>query len=267
MLLEALPIFNGMKTKKIIIGNWKANPLSQKDALKLAKGFQKIASRLKQVETVICVPYMYALSLGKLSRKIAVGVQDVFWTEHGARTGEITPDMLQAAGITYVIVGHSERRALGETDEMVNKKIKACLKFGVTPIVCVGETVRDKNMNYLKTLKNQIKETFKRVQKRDLEKVIIAYEPVWAISTSKKRHNATAADSLEMVIYIKKVLTDLFKDQKTVERIPFIYGGSANAKNAEEFLSDGGVVGLLPGHASLDAKEFGAMLLVAEKTA
>ena len=250
--------------KKIIIGNWKMNPVSSKDAEKLFISIVKFLNRKTRTEVVICPPFLYLENLKSSSRtkKISLGAQDAFWAEIGAFTGEVSPDMLYNFSARYVILGHSERRTLGETNETVNKKIKAALSAGLIPVLCVGESVRDESHDYFDLVKTQLGECLSGVKKTSVAKIIIAYEPVWAISSTINRKDATSADCLEMIIFIRKILTDKFGSESKKMRI--IYGGSANEKDAEDFLRNGGVDGLLVGRASLDAKKFIEIVKICE---
>ena len=258
-------------SRKIVIGNWKMNPLSLKEAEKLFIDVMKSVSSIKKTEIVICPPFIYIESLKKIFsrrsrvldlKKIFLGAQDAFYEEKGAFTGEISTEMLSNLGIKYIILGHSERRALGEENADVNKKVKTVLSLGLVPIVCFGENIRDENHEYLNFVKNQIEEGLNGVSKNLISKIIIAYEPVWALSSTVDRKDAIPADSLEMVIFIRKILSDKFGPDAVRARI--IYGGSANEKDAEDFLKNGGVDGLLPGRASLDVKKFVEIIKICE---
>jgi len=250
-------------SKKIIIGNWKMNPLSLEEAEKLFSSVAKEISRIKKTEIVICSPFLYLERLKKLSRKISLGAQDAFLGDVGAFTGEISTEMLYNLGVKYVILGHSERRAMGEGNNDINKKIKSALASGLRPILCVGESVRDENHGYFNLVKTQLEECLVGISRNSISKIIIAYEPIWAISSTLERRDATPEDSKEMSIFIRKILSDKFGPDARKMRI--IYGGSANEKDAGSFLKDGGVDGLLPGRASLDAKKFAAIINIAEK--
>jgi len=241
-------------SKKIIIGNWKMNPRSLKEAEKLFNDVAKNVSMIKKTEIVVCPPFLYAEKLKHISKKIILGAQDAFWIDVGAFTGEISAEMLYNIGVRYVVLGHSEKRALGETDIDINKKIKASLAAGLRPVLCVGETIRDPDHNYFNLIKTQLEVCLEGISKNSAPKIIIAYEPVWAISTTKDHKDATADDSREMAIFIRKILFDKFG--KDMSQIRIVYGGSVNEKTAEDFLKNGGVNGLLVGRASLDAKKF-----------
>ena len=248
---------------KIIIGNWKMNPRSLREAEKLYSDVAKSLPHLKFTRVVICPPYPYLEKLKKYSRRIVLGAQDSFWDEGGAYTGEVSSEMLYSLGVQYVILGHSERRALGENDVSINKKIKSALSAGLTPVVCVGEKERDTNHEYFSTVKAQVEMCLKGISKNLISKIIIAYEPVWALSTTTGRHDATPADAREMATYIRRVLTDLFGvEVARAERI--IYGGSVNRKDVGGFISEGGVDGVLPGRASLDPEEFIEIVKICE---
>ena len=251
--------------KKIIVGNWKMNPRSSKEAEKLLKNVTKSVSRVKNTDVVVCPPFLYLeklKSISRRSRKVVLGAQDLFWEDVGAFTGEIGGEMLYDLGVRYVIVGHSERRALGEDANDINKKVKSALHAGLCPILCVGENIRDENHNYFNLVKEQVKSCLDGVSKNSVSKIIVAYEPIWAISSTQNRKDATPADCREMAIFIRKVLTDKFGMEASKIRV--IYGGSANEKDAREFLKDGGVDGLLPGRASLDAKKFAEIVKICD---
>ncbi len=248
--------------RKIIVGNWKMNPVSLKEAEKLFSGVAKAVSGVKKNDLVICPPFLYIEKLKKLSKKIILGAQDAFGKDVGAFTGEISVEMLYNVGARYVIVGHSERRALGESDEEINKKIKASLSVGLLPILCVGESERDENHSYFNLVKNQLEECLSGISKNSISKIIVAYEPVWAISTTPNRRDANASDSLEMSIFIRKILADRFGSD--AHKVRIIYGGSVNEKDALEFLKHGGVDGLLVGKASLDVKKFTEIVKICE---
>lgn len=239
--------------KKIIVGNWKMNPLTLKEAEKLFSGVAKGISGIKKTEVVICPPLLYLEKLKKISRKIILGAQNTFLGDVGAFTGEISSEMLYDIGVKYVILGHSERRAMGENNSDINKKIKSSLVAGLRPVLCVGESVRDENHGYFNLVKMELEECLAGIPKNSISKIIIAYEPIWAISSTPNRKDATSDDSREMSIFIRKVLSDKFGEETAKVRI--IYGGSVTEKDAGDFLKNGGVDGLLPGRASLDAKK------------
>ncbi len=248
--------------RKLIVGNWKMNPQSIKEAEILFNNTKNLVSGVKNVEVVICPPYPFLNIAKKIkSKKIILGAQNVGAEQSGAYTGEVSALMLRDMGVKYVIVGHSERRALGETNEIINKKIIFLLKTKLTPILCVGETVRQNDGSYLQIVKEQLSKCLSGIQKNNLKQIVIAYEPVWALSSTENRHDATPHDFEEMKIYIRKILADMFS-ASTAMSVRIIYGGSVNKNNALAFL-DASADGLLPGKSSLEAKNFGEIVKVA----
>ena len=247
------------KKKKLIVANWKMNPSSGAEA-RVLFGREKLAGgKLEQVETVICPPFPYlGLFSNSGTTRVSLGAQDVFWANSARATGEVSPEMLHDLGVSYVIIGHSERRALGETDEVVSKKLKAVLSERLIPIVCVGEKERDPDGKYFALLKTQIVASFAGTTRSQFRDICIAYEPLWAIGKSAKE----AMDPrgvLEMAIFIQRVLADTFGEEAA--KLPrILYGGSVEESNTASILADGGVSGLLVGHASLDAEGFVKML-------
>ncbi len=241
--------------KKLIVANWKMNPKSQKEAEILFKNITKGVKNIKNTEIVVCLSFLFLSGIKKLkNKKIILGAQNVASEQSGAYTGEISSEMLYDAGVKYVIVGHSERRALGETNEIINKKLIQSLKSKLIPILCVGESVRSHDGFYLAQVREQLSLCLLGIPKNQIKQVVIAYEPVWALSSTSDRHDATPHDFEEMKIYIRKILSDIF-GQNMVSSVRIIYGGSANKDNAESFLAIG-ADGLLPGKASLDYKNF-----------
>ncbi|MFH1608748.1 MAG: triose-phosphate isomerase [Patescibacteria group bacterium] len=250
-------------SKKIIIGNWKMNPVSYKQAEKLFIVTAKSVLKIKKTDILICPPVLFLDKLKKFSRKLNLGVQNIFYEESGAYTGEISADMAYDIGARYVILGHSERRAIfGETNEDINKKIKSALFAGLVPVVCVGEKERDENHLYLGFIKEQLEICFKNILKSSLSKIIIAYEPVWAIGKNATRE-ASPEEFNEISIFIKKVLSDKF-GVDFVSKMRIIYGGSAHPKNILSFLQEGHADGFLVGRDSLDAGKFSEIINITE---
>ncbi len=253
-----------MKHPKLIVGNWKMNPETVEEAKKIFTSIRKAADEQKRVTTVICPPALYLTDLTRLakrSKRVYVGAQDVSHERKGAFTGEISPAMVGNVGVGYSIIGHSERRALGETDEIVNRKLHALLETNMKAILCVGEKTRDSEGAYLSFLKNQIKNSIARVEKRKLDRIIIAYEPVWAIGR-KDFKAMDAHDIHETVIFIRKTLIEHYGSDMA-NFVPVLYGGSINLENARDILYRGEVAGLLVGRSSLVTKEFGEILRMA----
>ncbi len=244
---------------KIVIANWKMNPQSQKEAEVLFKAVSLSGKNLKKNKIIICPSFPHLFIFKKLkSKKILLGAQNVATESEGAKTGEISPLILKDMGVLYVIVGHSERRQMGENDEIINKKILNLLKNKMVPILCVGEKKRDHDGFYLSYVREQIKSCLNGVSSLNMKNIIIAYEPIWAISSSKERE-ATASEFTEMKIFIKKTLSDLYSG-KIAHSIPIIYGGSVNPLNAQSFVLQGEADGLLVGRDSLNAKKFEAII-------
>ncbi|MCF7833990.1 MAG: triose-phosphate isomerase [Candidatus Pacebacteria bacterium] len=247
--------------KKIIVGNWKMNPVSLKEAEKIFSGIAKGFAVLKKTQVIICPPALFLEKLKKVSTKISLGSQDAFWEESGAFTGEISASMLDTLGVRYTIVGHSEQRHK-YTDEEINRKVRGCLASGIIPILCVGETERDADHKYLNFVKQQVESALDKVSKNSLAKVIIAYEPIWAIGKTAVRE-ATSAEFLEMSLLIKKVLNDKFGKSAT-DTVKILYGGSVNTKNALDFLENGKADGLLVGRESLNPAKFTEIIKTSE---
>ena len=247
--------------KKLVIGNWKMNPVSLKDAEKLFTSIAKNLKNIKKTEVVIAPPYVFIEKLSKIKTgKVKLGAQNVFWEKSGAFTGEISFEMLENMKVKYVILGHSERRAMGETNTEINKKIKSVFSAGMTPVLCVGEKDRDENHEYLNVISNQITECLFGLSKNNITDVVIAYEPVWAIGKGAVRE-ATPAEFLEVSIFIKKVLSDKFKNSN----VTMLYGGSVHPENSEEFLIEGNADGFLVGRDSLDPKNFLEIIKITEE--
>lgn len=248
-------------TNILAVGNWKMNPVKKKDAENLAKDIKKVAQKYKKVTAVLCPPAPYADvvggALGRV-KNLALGAQDMSWQEKGSRTGHVSPLMLKDLGATYAIIGHSELRELGETDEVINKKVRTALLYGITPIVCIGERERDENGFYLGVIHKQIESALQGVLKKDFSSIIFAYEPIWAIGKSA-RDAMTPHDLYEMSLYIKKTIAGL--SSKTIAmNMRVLYGGSVEGENAGALFEGGDVNGFLIGHASIVPSEFESIL-------
>ena len=251
MLIDTLA--KGLR-KTVIAGNWKMNKTpSEAKAL-----IDEIAPQVADVpcEVVCCVPYVdlaVAIEAAK-DTNIKIGAQNCHWAESGAFTGEISTGMLKELGVEYVVIGHSERRQyFGETDETVNKRVKAALAAGLKPIVCVGELLWERECGITKeVISRQIKLDLWDVPEAELKNVVIAYEPVWAIGTGK---TATADQAEEVCEFIRNCLKLLYSVE-TAESVSIQYGGSMNENNAAELLMKPNVDGGLIGGASLVAEKF-----------
>lgn len=248
----------GMKKKenKIVIANWKMNPASLKEAKALFSKVGRACSKLRRVEVVACPPFIF---LNNLSGKfLKLGAQDVFYENDGRFTGEISPRMLISSGTSHVIVGHSERRELGESDEVISKKVYSVVNAGLKAVLCVGEKDRDGEGKYFEFLKNQIKQSLSSVPSRFMKNIIIAYEPIWAIG--RKASDSMKPQAIrETAIFIKKILSDIY-DQQIASEALILYGGSVETENVGAIISDGGVSGVLVGHKSLEVDDFIKML-------
>ena len=242
--------------KPLIVANWKCNPTTRGEAQQLFQSVQKGIKNIKNVEVIICPPFIYIPKFQHSNiPTIKLGAQDVFWEGKGDFTGEISPLMLKNLGCKYVIIGHSERRRyLKETDEMINRKLKTALKFNLRPILCVGDKSRESKED-IKEIDLQLKKDLKGLEKSTLSKLIITYEPIWAISTTRASVVATPEDARKGALYIKKTLDKLF-GKDSAQKIKILYGGSVNGKNINSFIYDAQMDGVLVGAASLDSREF-----------
>ncbi|MGG0643353.1 triose-phosphate isomerase [Sporosarcina gallistercoris] len=244
--------------KPIIAGNWKM----YKTMDEAVAFVEALAGKLKEsdkAETVICPPAPYLATLVEKSEglPIRIGAQTMHEEAEGAFTGEISPAMLKSIGVEFVVIGHSERRQyFNETDESVNRKVKSAFEHQLTPIVCVGETLEQRESNATSAIvSEQVKKAFAGVSETDAASAIVAYEPVWAIGTGR---TATAEDANEVCGQIRAVLTELYSDS-VAQAIRIQYGGSVKPGNIEELLSMSDIDGALVGGASLDPESFAAL--------
>lgn len=247
----------------LIVGNWKMNPATIGQARKLFLSARKELGRKKlRTEVAVAPPFPFIVELQRLSpsQRIRLAAQDVHFERTGAHTGEVSLPMLKSVGVSAVIVGHSERRAAGESDDEIYQDMQAIFKSNVTAIVCVGETKRDTQGHYFTFVENQLRSALKNLPKTKLRQLVIAYEPVWAIGTGKV---ATPEDVHEMKLFIQKVIADRF-GRAAIPKVRILYGGSVKKKNAKELLTTGQVDGFLIGGASLKPKEFGGIIQIAE---
>ncbi len=238
--------------KSLIIANWKCNPSTLAQAKALFAKINQGVARQKKSKIVVCPPPVFLGFFTQKPGKIFLGAQDAFWQE-GPFTGESSFNMLKSIGCKYAIVGHSERRKRGESDKEVNNKIKAALSVGIAPVLCVGETFTEReNQKTPIVLRKQIQEGLTGVAKGRVGEVIIAYEPVWAIGTGNP---CRPEEAMSMKIFIKKFLSQNY-GKNISSKTKVLYGGSAKAANAGEYVIEAGMDGLLVGGASLKAKEF-----------
>lgn len=246
--------------KKIIAANWKMNPTTLAEAQEILERADEYLGTLddrKEFTLIFCAPFVFLEEVAKylgtshLAHQASLGAEDIATEDSGALTGEVSGPMLQKLGVRHVIIGHSERRwKLGESDEVTNKKLKAALRNELIPIVCIGEKVRDENFKDF--LRNQITATFAGLTPDDLGKCIVAYEPVWAISSNPGAKPDTPESAVESISAIKEILNTA----------PCLYGGSVNSGNVRSFLSKDEVDGVLIGGASVDKEEFVKILSI-----
>lgn len=242
--------------KKLIVANWKMNPQTVDEARRLVASFEhRMQAVSDHTEVVICPPFVYLPALMHYTHGVQLGAQNVSWAQSGALTGEISAGQLKQWNVNYVILGHSERRLyLGETDSIVNAKIAAAIKNKITPIVCLGgeEGAIKSEMKTLVT-KQFIKVT-KDLDKKQLEKIVYVYEPVWAISTMKKSEPATGEHAYELISHIYELLEK--RVGKAARNVRVLYGGTVNQDNVHEYAKFSLIDGALVGAASLDSDNF-----------
>lgn len=241
--------------KAIIAGNWKMNK-TVKEAKELIKELKPLVKKAK-ADVVVCVPFVNLPAVVEACKgsNIKVGAQNVHWAESGAFTGEISADMLLAIGVEYVIIGHSERRQyFGETDETVNKRTLTALAKNLKPIVCIGETLEERENSKVKeVLERQTKKALENVKAADIKNLVIAYEPVWAIGTGK---TATAEEANASIKLIRDTVKALYNKKVAEEDLRIQYGGSMNPTNVKGLMSEKEIDGGLIGGASLKAEKF-----------
>ena len=250
--------------KTIIAGNWKMNKTAS-DTRAFAEELKGLLPRSKWCDIVVCVPSVdisAAVRAFKDSR-VAVGAQNVYFEKSGAYTGEVSAEMLADLGVKYVIIGHSERRALfGETDEIVNKKVHAALDAGLSPIICVGESLTQREMGVtMELIALQLKSALAGVNAEQVRRCVIAYEPIWAIGTGK---TATGEQAAEVCTFIRATIRSLY-GARIARSVTVQYGGSMKGENAGELLSHEDIDGGLIGGASLKSDQFIAIIHAANQ--
>jgi triosephosphate isomerase len=249
-----------MARTKLIAGNWKMNPAGDSEALDLLRQLKSRLAPFTRSDIAVMPPFtMIPLAAQVLKdTRIALGAQNLHWAESGTFTGEISAPMIKAAGCRYVIIGHSERRQFfGETDETVRQKIQAASKAGLIPIVCVGETLTQREGGQAQTVvREQVTRALSGLDESILQNLVLAYEPIWAIGTGR---NATPAQAQEMHRFIRDLLADTAAEAPT-EGLRILYGGSVKPDNARELLGQADIDGALVGGASLKAETFAAII-------
>jgi triosephosphate isomerase (TIM) len=247
----------------VVAGNWKMYT-NTAEAETLVRNLAPLVSGIGNVEVAVCPPFPYLMPVAKALQgtAIKVGGQNMHWEDEGAFTGEVSPRMLKDAGCYFVILGHSERRQyFGETDEKINRKIRKALSTGLRPIVCVGETLAEREAGTTeKVIRTQLEGCFQGLTQADMNSIVIAYEPVWAIGTGK---TATPEQAQEVHRFIRAWISGAF-GKDTAESIRIQYGGSVKPDNAKALMSQPDIDGALVGGASLKADGFAAIVRAAE---
>jgi triosephosphate isomerase len=252
-----------MKKKPLIAGNWKMYKTAS-EAVALVQTIKAATHTISDVTIVVCPPFT---ALGKVSElladcRIELGAQNMYSAPEGAFTGEISPTMLKDVGCRYVILGHSERRQyFREDDILIHEKVKTALKYSLVPIVCVGETLAEReSRTHFDVVKTQFDESLGRLEKDDIAKVVIAYEPVWAIGTGK---TATPDQAEQMHSYIRRLISERY-GQEIGTKIPLLYGGSVKPDNTRSLMEKPNIDGALVGGASLKAESFAQIIQEAQ---
>jgi triosephosphate isomerase (TIM) len=244
-----------MMRKRIIAGNWKMHK-TLTEAVHFVEEVKRLVPPAEQVDTVICAPFLFLERLVQnvQGSDLKIGAQNMHFEDKGAFTGEISPVALKDIGVTYVIIGHSERREMfAETDETVNKKVLAAFKHGLIPIVCCGETLEQRESGKTNDIVGmQVKRALAGLTVEQVKQVVIAYEPIWAIGTGK---SSTAEDANKVCGHIRSILADIFSEE-VAQAVRIQYGGSVKPENIREFLAQEHIDGALVGGASLDPKSF-----------
>ncbi len=242
--------------KTVVAGNWKMNK-NLSEAVELISGLKNGLNEFTpNCEVIICPPFTNLETAGTIIKNSAIklGAQNMYFEDSGAYTGEISADMLLSVGVEYVILGHSERRAIfGESDEIINKKIKKALSKGLKPIFCIGETLEQRESGVMKdVISTQVKNGLQGISAEEMANIILAYEPVWAIGTGK---TATPEQAQEVHAFVRGILSELFGSE-TSENTTIQYGGSVKPENAASLLSQTDIDGALVGGACLKADSF-----------
>ena len=244
--------------RKVIAGNWKMNMLPN-EAIKYVEEFAPLVKDTES-EVILCVPFtdLFYVLLNVQGTNIKVGAQNMHFEDHGAFTGEVSPSMLKSIGVEYVIIGHSERREyFAETDETVNKKLKAAFEYGLKPIVCVGEKLEVREAGNAESLvTNQVRLALDGLTEEQVKGTIIAYEPIWAIGTGK---TATSEDANDMIKAIRAEIVKNFSTE-VAEEVIIQYGGSVKSSNAKELFTTSDIDGGLVGGASLEPDSFASIV-------
>ncbi len=250
--------------KRIIAGNWKMNKTAS-ESQALAEDIKRELGECRDVEVVLCPPFTSLQTVADVVGETAIkfGAQNMHWESSGAYTGEVSAFMLRSLYCHFVILGHSERRSyFGETDAVINKKTKAAIAASLTPIVCVGETIDERQADkHMAVVRTQVQGSLADIAAADLKKIVVAYEPVWAIGTGL---TATPEQAQEMHAFIRSVLTEM-SNEEVAQSIRIQYGGSMKPSNAAELLAKPDIDGGLIGGASLEARSFVELVRIAQQ--
>ena len=249
--------------KAMVFANWKMNPKTFREAKKLFEETKKMSQKARGLSVIVAPPSIYIRELSALNKggKVALGVQHARAEEGGAHTGDISLAQARDAKVSYVLIGHAERRAQGETNDDTRRKVAAALAAKITPVLCVGEEVRTASGEYFEVIREQLRIALKDVPSTKLSKVVIVYEPIWTVG---KDTTMNPRDMHEMSIFIRKAVVEAYGDEG--HNLTILYGGSVDDSNAAAMLSEGDVKGLLIGRAGLDASEFSRLLQVISQT-
>jgi triosephosphate isomerase (TIM) len=241
---------------KLIIGNWKMYPATQKEAKQIIDKLTSKFPNSTKVKVVVCPPavFLSVVSQGKGKSKIFLGGQTCSTEDEGAHTGEISPKSLASLGLKYVLLGHSERREMGETNDTVAGKAIGAVRNNLSVAICVGEKERDSHGNHFTQVAQQLAQSLRGFPKDKAHLLVVAYEPIWAIG-AKAKNPASPADHREMSILIRRTLTEYF-GKSAAFAVPILYGGSVDEENATGYLTEGQADGLLVGRVSLHPNRF-----------
>jgi len=245
----------------LIVGNWKMNPSTIAEAREIFDAVKKPAASLRRAKVVIAPPAIFLEDLAAKKSPIFFAAQDVSSEISGAHTGEISAKMAKSVGARFGIVGHSEKRAKGDSDEIVAEKFLRLTEVGIVPILCIGEKKRDASGDYFSEIEHSLSVVLKKFLKNHIPKFTVAYEPVWAVGGAY--NNALSREEMcSMAIFIKKTCSQYMSKEKAM-RLSVLYGGSVSADNAQDMLLNGGIDGLLVGRQSLDPKSFTEIIKIA----
>lgn len=228
------------------------NPSDKGSVVKYFSQLMRAKGVLKHVDVVIAPPFSY-IALAPHAKSFALGAQDIFWEKEGPYTGEVSALILKSLGVSYVIIGHSERRRMGETDDVIAKKVRRALDTKLTPILCIGEWHRDPDGVFFSVIRTQLERALALVKQSEAGRIVVAYEPVWAVGTGHKA--ATPKDAAEAALFIKKTIAARFGFARA-KSLRVLYGGSTSPDNAASFLAERDIGGLLVGRESLNPKSF-----------